>query len=279
MPNIQSRLGFCTWSVQPTSIDDLIDKAKQIGLARMQLGMDPIRAEGAPGGKWADAGKKLKDAGITVGGGMFMSVGEDYSTIQSIHRTGGIVPDDTWPSTWENFQKMAPALASLGATYVMFHAGFIPDKGHPVFDTVAQRLQKVADLCADHGITIGLETGQEAAATLKAFLETAARPNVGINFDPANMILYGSGDPIAALKLLIPHVQQLHIKDAKPSDQPGQSWGEEVVVGTGDVDWPSFFKVLNDANFTGDLAIEREAGNSRVADIRTAKEFVLQTTK
>ncbi len=272
---LEQRLAFCSWSVQPTSVEELIARANTIGIKRVQLAMDPLRAEGGPGGNWADAPRKLADAGIGFCGAMFGAVGEDYTTIESIHRTGGIVPDDTWPATWDNFQKMMPIVRDLGIGYVAFHAGFIPEAGDPVFDKVAGRLQQVADLAAQHNITLGLETGQEAAATLKAFLETAGRPNLGINFDPANMILYGSGDPIAALKLLIPHVKQVHIKDANASANPGKDWGEEVVAGTGQVDWNAFFAVLNEANYAGDLAIEREAGNQRVEDIRTAKEFLL----
>ncbi len=273
---LEERLAFCSWSVQPASVDELIAKAEQIGIKRVQLAMDPLREHGGPGGTWADAKRRFADAGISFAGAMFTTVGEDYTTIESIHRTGGIVPDGTWPATWANFQKMMPMVADLGIGYVAFHAGFIPEAGDPVFSKVAQRLQQVADLAAQHNITVGLETGQEAAATLKAFLETAGRPNLGINFDPANMILYGSGDPIAALKLLIPHVKQVHIKDANASANPGKDWGEEVVTGTGQVDWKAFFQVLNENNYTGYLSIEREAGNQRVEDIRTAKEFLLK---
>jgi sugar phosphate isomerase/epimerase len=97
--------------------------------------------------------------------------------------------------------------------------------------------------------------------------------HVGVNFDPANMLLYGSGEPIEAMKLLLPFVKQAHIKDARRASQPG-IWGEEVPVGTGEVDWPTFLKVLANGGFSGNLIIEREAGDARVADCIQAKRFL-----
>jgi sugar phosphate isomerase/epimerase len=74
---------------------------------------------------------------------------------------------------------------------------------------------------------------------------------------------------------LQPWIRQVHIKDARRPQVPG-TWGREVVVGTGEVDWPAFFAVLKEMNFAGDLAIEREAGTTRVADVRAAREVVLK---
>ena len=101
------------------------------------------------------------------------------------------------------------------------------------------------------------------------------RPSVGVNFDPANMILYGKGDPIDALETLAPFLKQCHIKDATMTREPG-TWGMEVTVGTGEVDWPAFFSTLAKVDFRGHCCIEREADEQRVADIRTAREFVTQ---
>jgi L-ribulose-5-phosphate 3-epimerase len=96
---------------------------------------------------------------------------------------------------------------------------------------------------------------------------------VGVNFDPANMILYNNGDPIEALRIVGRHVRGVHVKDATLTRVPG-TWGEEVVVGTGQVDWPAFFTALAEARFPGWLCFEREAGNQRVADIRAGRLFV-----
>jgi sugar phosphate isomerase/epimerase len=94
-----------------------------------------------------------------------------------------------------------------------------------------------------------------------------------VNFDPANMILYDKGDPIAALRTLSPYLKQCHIKDGIRTKVPGQ-WGAEVPAGTGEVNWRAFFATLREIGFEGYCSIEREAGNQRVDDIRTAKAFV-----
>jgi sugar phosphate isomerase/epimerase len=270
MSTLSDRLAVCSWSLRPESPADLARQLNTIGIQRTQLAIDPIRL----GGEWVDGFAKLGDLGITVVSGMFGAVGEDYSTLESIRQTGGIVPDETWPQTFDNFRRMAPMVSDAGLRHITFHAGFLPhDPRDPNYAALAGRLEKVADLFADHGLTCCLETGQEEAESLRGFLETLNRPNVGVNFDPANLILYDKGDPIAGLKTLLPHVASCHIKDAVRTNTPG-TWGEEVVVGTGQVDWPAFFAALTGAGFNGTLAIEREAGPSRVGDIQAALRFV-----
>ena len=46
---------------------------------------------------------------------------------------------------------------------------------------------------------VHLETGQETADGLLQFIADVGRDNLFVNFDPANMILYGTGEPIEAL--------------------------------------------------------------------------------
>jgi sugar phosphate isomerase/epimerase len=90
-----------------------------------------------------------------------------------------------------------------------------------------------------------------------------------VNFDPANMILYGMGDPVAAVRVLAPWIRQVHIKDALPAGRAGE-WGQEVQAGTGAVDWPAFIGALRDLGRPLDLVIEREAGAARSGDVRVA---------
>ncbi len=267
-----NRLGFCSWSVRPENIDELISSAKQIGLARIQLALNPLCDDGRA---WWNAALRFRDAGITVKSGMFGTVGEDYASIARIHETGGVLPDETWPASWTNLHIAAPLAAALGIERITMHAGFIPsDTSDPVYDKVLNRIGKVADLLGGYGIDVALETGQEAAPTLKNFFTALGRKNAGINFDPANMILYGSGDPIAALELLLPHVHSVHLKDAKASSKPGVEWGEEVPLGEGQVDWQKFFALLTAGEFAGEFNIEREAGDQRILDIRGAVEML-----
>ncbi len=267
---IADRLAVCSWSLEPGSPQELVDALRQAELDRINLALVPLVTEDA----WADAGSVLSNAGIELVGGMMAGVGEDYSTLESIRRTGGVVPDETWPKMRENAEKVAPLAKDLGLGFVMFHAGFIPHgPSEPGYEKVLGRVREIADLFGNQGISVGLETGQEDAPALLEFFKRLERPNVGVNFDPANMILYGVGDPIEALRTVGPHVQQVHIKDGKWTKTPG-TWGEEVVVGEGDVDWSAFFKELDAIGYDGELVIEREAGNQRVADVRAAADFV-----
>jgi L-ribulose-5-phosphate 3-epimerase len=268
--NLSDRLAICSWSLHPKSPQALAEMLRTIGILRTQLALDPVRK----GGDWAEGPAKLADLGVTVASGMVTTVGEDYSTLETIKNTGGVVPDATWPESFENFKQMAPIAQRAGMDQVTFHAGFMPhDTSDPQYRKLADRLKQVADLFADHGLICSLETGQEEAPALRAFLEELGKPNVRVNFDPANLILYDKGDPIAGLKTLLPYVASCHIKDANRTKTPG-TWGDEVTVGTGEVDWPAFFATLG-PDFTGTLAIEREAGERRLDDLKTARTFVL----
>lgn len=270
MSSIAERLAVCSWSLQPKSPEELIQQLNRIGLHRVQIALDPIREQPALWGKLGQGGFRE----LTCVSGMFGCVGEDYTTMETIRRTGGIVPDQTWEQNWRNIQETASLAQRMNLSVVSFHAGFLPhEPSDPNFQKLLQRLRQVADVFAKHKIDLALETGQESADTLKSFLHQLDRRNVGVNFDPANMILYDKGDPIEALQILGPWLQQVHIKDARRTRVPG-TWGDEVVVGTGQVDWRAFFQMLNRLNFRGYLCIEREAGQQRVPDIRTAREFV-----
>lgn len=269
---LASHLAVCSWSLQPTSTDDFFEKLAATGLPRVSIALDPVR-EGADGA-WSNFRERATQQGVTCVSGMMTAIGEDYSTLDAIKRTGGVVPDEHWEGNWRNFQSNADLAVHLGLKFVMFHAGFLPhEESDPDFAKLMERLTKVAELFAARGINVGFETGQETADTLATFLRKLNRPNVGINFDPANMLLYDKGDPIAALRTLGPWLRQCHLKDATRTKVPG-TWGEEVVLGTGQVDWRAFFRVLRELNFVGDLAIEREAGTQRVADIRAAREYL-----
>jgi sugar phosphate isomerase/epimerase len=273
-PGVSGRLAVCSWSLEPGSADDLLTKLAAAGGSRLQIALDPIREN--QGGAWSDFAGLCSRKGVTCVSGMLGTVGEDYTTLDSIRRTGGVVPDATWPESWRNIQADADLAQRLGLKLVTFHAGFLPhEPSDPTFPKLQSRVRQVADLFASRGIGLGLETGQEQAETLAAFVKTLDRANVGVNLDPANILLYDKGDPVAAVRTLGPWLRQCHVKDAVRTKVPG-TWGEEVPVGKGQVDWKAFFPALKEAGFTGNLCIEREAGSQRVADIRAARAYVEQ---
>src|SRR5437870_5170128 len=237
------RLAVCSWSLRPETPQKLIEDLKAIGIDNVQIALDPFRTRPQV---WQKFLELVAQNGIRMISGMLATVGEDYTTMESIRRTGGIVPDETWDQNWKNIQEIAAIASKLGISLVTFHAGFLPhDPSDPGFAKLLKRLRDVADVFAAKNISLGLETGQETAQALGEFLTKLQRPNVGVNFDPANMILYEQGDPIEALRALAPWLRQVHIKDGNRTRMPGR-WGDEGVVGTGEVDWKAFFKVLSD---------------------------------
>ena len=262
------RLGVCSWSLRPKTAADLVASVARLGLPKVQLALGPVLEDPAAFG---DVMPRLRDAGVRIASGMLEAVGEDYSTLETIKATGGVRPDEHWPATLERARGVAALAAAEDLPLVTLHAGFIPhDSGDPARTVVLDRLRTLADLFGDHGVRVGLETGQETAATLLGALAELDHENVGVNFDPANMILYGMGDPVESLRLLADHVVQVHAKDARPTETPG-TWGREVPLGTGVVDWSDFLDVVATLDRTIDVVIEREAGDARESDILAAR--------
>jgi sugar phosphate isomerase/epimerase len=214
-----SRLAVCSWSLQPANPAALLDALATIGIRRVQLALDPLRENPAV---WGDFPRLARESGVTIVSGMFGTLGEDYSTLETIKATGGVVPDATWETNWRNIQEVAAIAARLGLKTVTFHAGFLPhEESDPAFAKLLSRIEQIAALFARHQINLGFETGQETAVTLATFLRKLNRPNVGVNFDPANMLLYDKGDPIDALRTLGPWLKQCHIKDARRTRTSG----------------------------------------------------------
>ena len=269
--SLAKRLAVCSWSLQPQNPQDLVKKLQATGIGRVQLALDPLRESPEV---WGQTAALFRKNTLSIVSGMFGCVGEDYATLESIRLTGGIAPDQTWEQNWENIRATAALAQELGLKLVTFHAGFLPhEETAPGFVKMLWRLSEAADAFKAAGLALALETGQETAPDLVRLLTRLKRPNVGVNFDPANMILYDKGDPIAALRALGPWIRQVHLKDARRTKVAG-TWGQEVAVGDGEVDWSAFFATLKELRFAGDFVIEREAGEQRVVDICTAKEGV-----
>ena len=274
--SISEQIAVCSWSLQAKNPGELVEKLSATGVRRVQLALDPLRESPAV---WGEAQNILQQSQIEIVSGMFGCGGEDYSTLETIRATGGIAPDTTWQQNLRAIQASAEIAARLNLRLVTFHAGFLPhEKADPAFEKMIGRLRIIADFFGAKKIALGLETGQETAPVLAAFLAELNRPNVGVNFDPANMILYGKGNPVEALRVLAPWLRQVHIKDAKSTQIPG-TWGVEVAVGSGEVDWPAFFAALRGLHYAGNLVIEREAGDQRLTDIETARKIVLRQGK
>jgi L-ribulose-5-phosphate 3-epimerase len=270
-------IGVCSWSLHPKDTADLVTQVKQAGLSHVQLGLAGLSVLGDK--KKLHELDHLKAAGISITGGMVGFQGEDYSTIANIRRTGGFVPDADWPARKSITEQAAALARDLGLPHISAHVGFVPPRGQGNYTVVRDRIREIADMFARHNLSLLMETGQEKAEELLEFLHDLQRDNVFINFDPANMILYGAGEPIPAIKTLGKFIRHVHVKDATPSTRPGEEWGAEVPFGTGQVAPDRFLQALRGVGYTGPLCIEREAGNQRLIDVQAAVEALKQAAK
>ena len=203
--------------------------------------------------------ERLKELGIAltcVFGGF---EGESYADIPTVSKTVGLVPPDTRDERTREMKEIADFASLLGCNVVALHLGFVPhDSGSRLYREVLNVTRAICDHCRRNGQSLHLETGQETAEALLEFIQDVDRNNLFINFDPANMILYGTGEPIAALKLVGKYVRSIHCKDGKWAQNPGQEWGQEVPLGEGDVGMENYLRTLKEIGYTGPLTIERE---------------------
>jgi sugar phosphate isomerase/epimerase len=203
-----------------------------------------------------------KKAGFTMSGTMLGFPGEDYTTPKHIEKTGGFGNPATRPERLERFKWALDRTLALGLKDIMLHAGFLPEPGAPDRKPFLDTLAKVSQLAKEKGITVAFETGQESADLLRRTLDDLKCPNLKINFDPANMILYDMGDPIRAVEILGPDIRSVHVKDANRTKVKG-TWGDEVPLGQGQVNIKKFVQTLKKVGYRGPLCIEREVGDQK----------------
>ena len=261
------RIGVCSWSLWAHGPRQLAERLATLQIEAVQLALVPAVLEP---GVWGSAVEVLREGGFHIASGMLAMTGEDYTSLDSIRRTGGVRPDSTWPDNLKLAEQVARFAGDRGIGLVTCHAGFL-DGG--LDEAMLRRLRAVVDLFAAQDVNVAFETGQETAATLLEVFDALDRHTVGVNFDPANMILYGMGDPGEALKRLRSRVMQIHVKDAVATDCPG-TWGREVAAGRGAVDWNELFEVALGIEPPVNFVIEREAGGDRAADITAARVLI-----
>jgi sugar phosphate isomerase/epimerase len=234
-----------------------LDVAHDLGVPTIQL-HTPSAASRMPQ-RAKEFLAKVTDLGIkiTVVFGGFE--GESYADIPTVKRTVGLVPPETRAARLKEMKEIADFARLLGVGAVGLHIGFVPhDPADPVYGQVLAVARDLCNHCKAQNQQVNLETGQEPADTLLKFLGDTGCDNLFVNFDPANMILYGCGEPIDALKKVGSYVRSVHCKDAKWAARPGEEWGAEVPLGQGDVGMEVFLRTLKEIGYEGPLTIERE---------------------
>lgn len=216
-----------------------------------------------------------KAAGFRMTSAMIGFPGEIYTTPDDIKRTGGFGDPDTREERLKILEWGVSRTQELGLTAVTLHAGFIPAIGDAGRSSFLETLGQASRIAEAKGVSLAFETGQETAQLLKQTLVDLQCRNVGVNFDPANMLLYGMGDPIKAVTILKDWIRSVHLKDAIDPPKAGV-WGTEVDLGQGRVGIPRFLRALRNIGYDGPLCIEREFGNQpeRFAGIKSAVEYL-----
>jgi sugar phosphate isomerase/epimerase len=227
---------------------------KKCGVSSGQLAIDgTVKLSPALAAEWKAA---LTEADFHIFTVFAAYLGEDYADIPTVVRTVGFIPRETRAAREQRTREVIDFAATLGVKSFGCHVGAIPhDASDPDYRDVLALIQRIADYAASYGMTYCLETGQEPADQLLKFFGDVARANVKVNFDPANMILYGSGEPIPAFRLLAPHVVSVHGKDGDWPKAP-DALGTERLLGSGSVDVPKFMATLKELGYTGPVCVE-----------------------
>ncbi len=259
-------LGVCSWSLQVKSIRELKGFLDGLDVNVVQIACgDPHHAS------W-DEGEGMPaaalESGIVMTGAMLGFPGEDYTTPQTIRETGGFGNAALRVERIDRLKWAIHRTMALGLSDLSLHAGFLPEPEGPGRTAILEALAEAGKLAAARGITLAFETGQETALLLRLTLDELGLPNLKVNFDPANMLLYDMGDPIRAVEILGPDIRSVHVKDARRPTVPGQ-WGQEVPLGQGEVNIREFVNALKKNGYTGPLIIEREVGDQagRLRDV------------
>lgn len=206
-------------------------------------------------------------------GGVTVPGNQGHWNFQEGPETLGLVPLKCRATYVDGLKKWADFASWIGAPALITHCGFIPENPcDPNYQGVVDAIKDVAERCKKLGIGFWFETGQETPVTVLRTIERVGTGNLGINLDPANLILYGRGNPIDSLDVFGKYVKNIHVKDGLyPTD--GDNLGKEVKVGEGKVRFPEFMRRLKEIGYTGELIIEREiSGDEQSRDIRDTVE-------
>lgn len=242
------------------------------GLRALQLGVPPTLDCVAAAMDWKTV---LDRSPVIVTAAVCSYAGEDYSNLATVHESVGFTTERYRAERIARTKEVSRFARALSVGAVSCHIGFIPaDRSERLYKELVDIARVLCDAAAANEQNFVLETGQESAKVLLGFLADVGRSNLKVNFDPANMILYGSGDPLQALALLQSHVLSVHCKDGRSPVAGSGMLGQECALGDGEVDFPAFLRLLKQIGYSGVLTIEREEPNQaqKTSDIHLAIE-------
>lgn len=191
--------------------------------------------------------------------------------------TIGLAPREYRATRIARMKRASDFAAQVKIPGVQGHCGFIPENPNdPVFAEVVEALREVAAYCKKNGQTFRCETGQETPITLLRTILATGLDNVGVNFDAANLVLYGKANPVDAVDVFGKRILGVHAKDGVYPTDPSRL-GKEVPIGKGRVDFPRLIQRLKAAGYSGPITIEREiSGPKQTGDTRASKQYLEQ---
>lgn len=198
--------------------------------------------------------------------------------------TVGLVPLNVRKERCEIMKQGSDFAKLIGVDRIATHLGFIPENmDDPLYGPLIDDLRDVANHCKKNNQYFCFETGQETPVTLLRTIEDIGTDNLGINLDPANLVMYGKGNAVDSLKVFGKYLKGFHIKDGKyPTN--GRELGLEVPVGQGDVQMPQLLKAMEELGYTEPYTIEieldRREGEETLEDaIKYTVEYIKKHSK
>lgn len=250
--------------------DAALAKVSELGLPSSQIFVEEFEAELAGRLRQALDKYKIEATSVVVGG-----PGKEVWDFYQGPLTIGLVPRPTRAARIAQIKKASDFAKQCGIPAVQTHCGFIPENPNdPVYNETVGAIREVAQYCKRNGQNFRYETGQETPITLVRAMGDVGVDNQGVNFDLANLILYGKANPVDAIEILGPYVQGIHAKDGMWPTNPKQL-GQEVPIGKGKVDFPVIIERLKLLHYRGAVTIEREiSGPQQVEDVRASKMYL-----
>jgi len=247
-----------------------IKKVHDLGVPTAQLGIEVFDEDAVKGLQAALEHYKVEATAVVVGG-----PGPEIYDFYHGPLTLGLVPQKYRSARIARIKKASDFAKKLGIPAVQTHCGFIPENPNdPVYKATVKAIREVASYCKRNGQNLRYETGQETPITLVRTIQDVGLENQGVNFDLANLILYGKANPVDAIELIGPYVQGIHAKDGLWPTNP-KELGQEVAIGKGKVDFPRIISRLKELNYRGAVTIEREiSGPQQLEDVRAAKAYL-----
>jgi L-ribulose-5-phosphate 3-epimerase len=191
--------------------------------------------------------------------------------------TIGLIPRETRAARIAHIKAAADFAVRCDIPAVQTHVGFIPENPNdPAYKEAITAMREVAEYCNRYRQNFRYETGQETPITLVRAMRDVGVDNQGVNFDLANLIMYGKANPVDAIEILAPYIQGIHAKDGLWPTNP-RELGAEVPIGKGKVDFPRIIQRLKEIHYGGAVTIEREiSGAQQLEDVRAAADYLRQ---